>query len=41
VPALPYLFDEPVEKAVDGLWQWAERRAGIIKEEGEKAKEKL
>ncbi|KIK92359.1 hypothetical protein PAXRUDRAFT_578858 [Paxillus rubicundulus Ve08.2h10] len=41
VPVLPYLFDEPVEKVVDGLWQWAERRAGIVKEEGEKAKEEL
>ncbi|KAF8843158.1 hypothetical protein BDN67DRAFT_924912 [Paxillus ammoniavirescens] len=41
VPVLPYLFDEPVEKAVDGLWQWAEQRAGITKEESEKAKEEL
>ncbi|KAF9222040.1 hypothetical protein BS17DRAFT_784341 [Gyrodon lividus] len=39
VPVLPYLFDEPVEKAVDGLWEWAEWKAGIVKEVCEKAKE--
>ncbi|KAH7888008.1 mitochondrial 18 KDa protein-domain-containing protein [Phlebopus sp. FC_14] len=28
VPILPYLFDEPVEKVVDGAWEWIERRVG-------------
>ncbi|KAF9247118.1 mitochondrial 18 KDa protein-domain-containing protein [Melanogaster broomeanus] len=39
VPVLPYMFDEPVEKAVDALWELAERRAGIVKQGGENAKE--
>jgi len=38
VPVLPYMFDEPVEKAVDALWELAERRAGIVKQGGENAK---
>ncbi|KIJ70485.1 hypothetical protein HYDPIDRAFT_105223 [Hydnomerulius pinastri MD-312] len=28
VPMLPYVFDEPVEKAVDVVWEWAEERFG-------------
>ncbi|KAI6004040.1 mitochondrial 18 KDa protein-domain-containing protein [Pisolithus albus] len=37
VPILPYLFDKPVEHAIDRAWEWMEARAfanGVTKEEG-------
>jgi fission process protein 1 len=40
VPALPYIFDHPIERATDVIFEWIEERiAGVQDKEKEKKTE--